>query len=427
MNIREKSTILLKKFKDDNYVFGTDCMCRLGELSSGLGKRASLVAGGTGKSWGEEIRGTVRMILHKSGITLAGDIIDGAKPNSPFEDVFRISDEISRQTPDFVISVGGGSLIDAVKAAIAYSILKDKYPDINDYFGEGRVSEMLVRTGRKMLPSLAVQLASGSAAHLTKYSNITDIKKNQKFLMIDNAVIPDRALFDYSYTRSMSKDFTMDGAFDGISHCLEVYMGSREEKLKEVEDVALAGIELITANMETAVKCPENIEAREALGLGTDLGGYSIMIGATNGAHLNSFSLVDLLPHGRACALMNPYYVVFFSPAIEGKLRKVGAIYKKAGYIKADIDKLSGRELGMAVAEGMIALSKDVGFPTTLKDVPGFSDDHVRRCLTAAKNPKFESKLRNMPVPMSADKVDEYMGSVLAAAKTGDFSLIRNL
>jgi alcohol dehydrogenase class IV len=318
-------------------------------------------------------------------------------------------------------------VIDAVKAAITYSILRDKYPDINDYFGENHVSDMLAKTGRKMLPSVAVQLASGSAAHLTKYSNITDMKLDQKFLMIDNVLTPTRSLFDYSYTRSMSEDFTMDGAFDGISHCLEVYMGVRDDKLKEVEDVALIGIELITSNIKAAVKELENIEAREALGLGTDLGGYAIMIGATNGAHLNSFSLVDLLPHGRACALMNPYYLVFFSPVIEGKLRKVGTIYKNAGYIKADLDRLAGRQLGVAVAEGIIALSKCVGFPTSLKEVPGFTNERMQRCLAAAKNPKFESKLRSMPVPMSADKVDDYMGSVLAAAKTGDFSLIRNL
>ena len=426
MTIKEKAVLLLKKFKGDNYIFGTGCIGSLGKLSAGLGNRVSIVAGGSGKKWGDEIRGTVSRILHESGIKLAGDIIDGAKPNSPFGDVLRISNEISSQHPDFVVSVGGGSVIDAVKAAIVYSILRDRYPNINDYFGENRVSDMLAKTGRKMLPSVAVQLASGSAAHLTKYSNITDVTKNQKFLMIDKAVTPDRALFDYSLSRTMSNDFTMDGAFDGISHCLEVYMGIREDKLKEVEEVSLTGIELITANIKTAVKYPENIEAREALGLGTDLGGNSIMIGATNGAHLNSFSLVDLLPHGRACALMNPYYVVFFSPAIADRLRKVGAIYKNAGYVKADLDKLSGRELGMAVAEGMIALSKDLGFPTTLNEVPGFSDEHMQRCLEAAKNPKFESKLRNMPVPMFADKVDEYMGSVLAAAKNGDFSLIRN-
>ena len=75
----------------------------------------------------------------------------------------------------------------------------------------------------------------------------------------------------------------------------------------------------------------------------------------------------------------------------------------------------------------MIALSKEIGFPTTLNEVPGFSDEHINRCLEAAKNPKLESKLKNMPVPLTADQIDEYMGSVLAAAKDGDMSLIKNL
>ena len=67
------------------------------------------------------------------------------------------------------------------------------------------------------------------------------------------------------------------------------------------------------------------------MGLATDLGGYSIMLGGTNGGHLTSFSLVDILSHGRACAIMNPYYVVFFAPAIEEPLRMVGNILKEAG------------------------------------------------------------------------------------------------
>ena len=47
---------------------------------------------------------------------------------------------------------------------------------------------------------------------------------------------------------------------------------------------------------------PAGREGREALGLATDLGGYAIMLGGTNGAHLTSFSLIDILTHGRACA-----------------------------------------------------------------------------------------------------------------------------
>ena len=57
----------------------------------------------------------------------------------------------------------------------------------------------------------------------------------------------------------------------------------------------------------------------------------------------------------------------------------------------------------------------------------GITSAHVARCLTAAKNPKLESKLMNMPVRLSIDTVERYMGSVLAAAGDGDFSLIEDV
>ncbi len=81
----------------------------------------------------------------------------------------------------------------------------------------------------------------------------------------------------------------------------------------------------------------------------------------------------------------------------------------------------------MAVAQGMICFAKSIGFPTKLCEVAGFTDAHLSRALAAAKNPQLKTKLENMPVPLTADMVDEYMGAVLLAAKTGDFSVIRNV
>jgi len=172
---------------------------------------------------------------------------------------------------------------------------------------------------------------------------------------------------------------------------------------------------------------PRDAEGREALGLATDLGGYAIMLGGTNGPHLTSFSLVDVLSHGRACAITNPYYTVFFAPAIEKPLRMVGSILRSGGYTDADVEAMTGRELGVAVAEGLIAFERKIGFPATLDEVPGFGDAHVERALAAAKNPQLRMKLENMPVPLTADMVDEYMGPVLQAARTGDLDLIKNV
>jgi hypothetical protein len=118
---------------------------------------------------------------------------------------------------------------------------------------------------------------------------------------------------------------------------------------------------------------------------------------------------------------------VFFAPAIEDALQRVGKIYRDTGYTKARIEALRGRELGTAVAEAMIAFEKSVGFPSTLAEVPGFSDEHIRRALTAAKNPQLKMKLENMPVPMTVEMVDEYMEPILQAAKTGNLAAIKNV
>lgn len=415
---------LLQAWKGANYVFGLGCTKDLGDLARPLGTRAALVCSGEGKAWGGELRAAVIQSL--AGITIVGEPIRGAAPNTPVEDVHRLADEIRLRNPEVIIAVGGGSGIDAVKAAAAIIALGDRFP-LDSYYGVNQVTEKLQAAGRRLLPIVAVQLAASSSAHLTKYANITDLRAAQKMLIVDDAVTPPRALFDYCWTRSMSTGFTTDGALDGVSHSLEVLEGIPVAKLAQAQPVCLLGIELIVNNLKAAVKDPGNLQARETLGLGTDLGGYAIMIGGTNGAHLNSFSLVDLLPHGKACALMNPYYIVFFAPAIEDKLRAIGAIYHHAGYIGGNLTRLHGRDLGLAVAEGMIALSRQVGFPACLREVPGYTPDHVRRCLAAAKNPKLDSKLRNMPVPLTAELVDEYMGPILQAAVDGDLRKIRNL
>ena len=68
-----------------------------------------------------------------------------------------------------------------------------------------------------------------------------------------------------------------------------------------------------------------------------------------------------------------------------------------------------------------------MGAPATLGEVPGFGDAHIQRALAAAKDPQLRMKLENMPVPLTADMVDDYMGPVLQAAKTGDLSPIRTV
>jgi len=420
-NLKEQARNLLNSFKGDKYVFGLDCLERIGALTAGLGKKCLLVTnlGNWSPAELQKITGS----LNKAGVDVTGPI-SGVAPNAPREDVERLKEEIDQGEYDCLVVIGGGSDIDAVKAA---AVLSGLGGDVDDYFGVNKVSEKLKATGSDILPVVAVQTAASSAAHLTKYSNITDIASGQKKLIVDEAVVPPKALFDYGMTTTMPPDFTLDGALDGIAHSLEVFYGIPDEKYAQVTEIAEVCIELIVSNLEKAVADGTDLETREALGLGTDLGGYAIMVGGTNGGHLTSFSLVDVLSHGRACAIMNPYYTVFFGPAIQPQLRILSKLYAKHGYIRTDTDKLQGRDLALAVAEAMIKLAQKVNFPTTLNEVPQFNEQHIKRALTAAKNPQLEMKLKNMPVPLTGEMIDDYMGPILQSASSGDFSLIKNV
>ncbi len=421
----QKARQLLAEFKGSNYSFGIDCLEQFSELFQGMGSCPLIVSSGFGKDWSRPAVQAIEAGLTDLNSKPNGPVIPGTPPNAPRSDVLRIRDAILRQEPDSIIVAGSGSTIDAVKCAAVMAILDARENDFESLFGVGKVSEQLNRTNTCLLPLFAIQFAASSAAHLTKYSNITDPASAQKKLILDDAVVPPKALFDYRMTFSQPQHLTADGALDGIAHSLEVLYGASGDVLKRVTPVALASIELIVQNVKTACGHPTDPRAREALGLGTDLGGYAIMIAGTNGGHLTSFSLVDILSHGRACALMNPYYTVFFAPAIEEKLQQVGDIFKCSGYTDADIQGLKGRDLGIAVAEAMHSLSRAIGFPTRLRDVPGFSDKQIHRALEAAKNPQLDMKLKAMPVPLNADTVDTYMAPILHAAAEGDFSLIQ--
>jgi len=422
MNDFERARTLLHDFKGSEYLYGAGVRAEVGKIAAAFGHEAVLVRG-TFPGSDDYVR-TIAASLSRAGVRLNGEI-RGARPNAPREDLWRIADEFRSLKPRLVVSFGGGSTIDAVKAA---EVLRTLGGTIDDYFGTGLVSQWMSKHNRSLTPHVAIQTVASSAAHLTKYSNITDVSTGQKKLIVDEAIVPSYPVFDYEVTYSQPASLTADGAMDGVSHSLEVLYGAvGQGHYARTEEVALTGISLVVNYLPEALESPESPQARAALCLATDLGGYAIMLGGTNGGHLTSFSLVDILSHGRACAIMNPYYTVFFAPAIEEPLRAIGGIYRDAGLAPASISRLRGRDLGIAVAEAMLEFAARIGFPTRLSEVDGFSDEHLERALTAAKNPQLRMKLENMPVPLTAEMVDDYMAPVLEAAREGELSLVRNV
>ena len=426
---------ILREWKGDSYVFGQGVLNQVGKLVQTYGKNTLFV--GCKDKWAQKPRRLIEESLGAVGVSHVS-VLD-ARPNAPREDLYRIALQVAVYKPESIVAFGGGSTIDACKTASVLAtytstevknILGVNWYEactVDPYFGTGMVTKMKEATGRDIIPVVAVQTAASSAAHLTKYSNITDPITGQKKLIVDEAIVPRVAVFDHETTLGAPKDLTLDGGLDGISHMWEVFMGATgKDNYEKIKHTVVPGIRLIVKYLKNAREEPQNIEARTALGLGTDLGGYAIMLGGTNGPHLGSFSLVDVLTHGRACAILLPYYTVLFAPAIQDQLRSVGSIFKEEGYIDKDIKSQKGRELGETVAEGMISFTRSLEFPTTLKTA-GCSSGHLDKMVEAAKDPQLRMKLMNMPIPLNPDKgdIERYMRPVLDAAFTGDLKLIK--
>jgi alcohol dehydrogenase class IV len=431
----ERARKILFDWKGESYLFGEEVLNSTGRVTARFGKRVLLVVTELGHQWIEKPLNELKESFRAYGLDF--DVINGARPNAPREDVYRISLQVARSKAEVIVALGGGSTIDSAKASAILNsftpkevsemlgVPQEEADSIEPFFGTGLVSKLQEKTGKRVMPVVAVQTASSSGAHLTKYSNITDLVTGQKKLIVDEAIVPPAAVFDYKITLDSPMNLTLDGGLDGIAHAWEVFMGAKGPDYEKIKEVAQVCIRLIIYGLQRVKKDRRDREGRVALGLGTDLGGYAIMLGGTSGPHLGSFSLVDILSHGRACALLNPYYTVLFAPVIEDQLKTIGAIFKEAGYIQEELDPLKGRDLGLAVAKGMIAFAKDLNFPTTLKEA-GASQSHLERMLVAAKNPQLKMKLQNMPTPMDPEKgdVERLMRPVLEAAFSGDLNLI---
>lgn len=119
---------LLKNFRGTTYAFGSGALDQVGVYTSQLGKSA-LVVGNTGKT--RVVVEEVIQSLNHHGIDVI-KAVPGAQPNTPAQDVYRIADEIRDTQPDVLVAVGGGSTIDAVKAAAVLAVLGG---DVERFFG----------------------------------------------------------------------------------------------------------------------------------------------------------------------------------------------------------------------------------------------------------------------------------------------------
>lgn len=304
-----KSTLKLQEL----IVYGTNAIEDLGDYAKKFGKRGVLIYGGTSlvKS------GNHKRILHLLKRNKIEFIeIRGITHDPDDELVKTITASVVDINPDFIIGVGGGSVIDTAKAA---SIIATNGGKVKDYWG-GRVFT------KPSIPYIAVPTTSGTGSEVTKNAVITHKGQYFKKSIRSEYMIPNIALIDPSLTLSATSEVTAYTGLDALIQNLEAFTSRNSGPITDT--FAHKGIELSGKYLLQAVRNPDNLKAREGLSLSSLYGGITLLNAGLGLAHGLSHPLGIRfgIPHGKACAIVMAKVMEYNYPARKDKYDEIGML-----------------------------------------------------------------------------------------------------
>ncbi|MEG1501418.1 MAG: iron-containing alcohol dehydrogenase, partial [Clostridiales bacterium] len=152
----------------------------LSELKNLKGKKAFLVlGGGSMKRFGFVDKAVA--YLHEAGMEV--ELFENVEPDPSVETVLSGAKEMRRFQPDWIISMGGGSPIDAAKAMwVFYEYPNTSFEDLITPFSFPEL--------RQKAKFLAIPSTSGTATEVTAFSVITDYAKGIKYPLADFNITP---------------------------------------------------------------------------------------------------------------------------------------------------------------------------------------------------------------------------------------------
>ena len=323
----------------------------------------------------------VTEVLDKAG--LAYEILDDVKANPTIENVQNGVAMFKSAGADYLIAVGGGSVMDTAKA-IGIIINNPEHADV-------RSLEGAVDTKNKCVDIIAAPTTAGTAAEVTINYVITDVEKKRKFVCVDPHDIPVVAIIDSELMSSMPKGLTAATGMDALTHAIEGYITAGAWEMSDMFE--LKAIELIAKYLRSAVKGEP--EGREGMALGQYVAGMGFSNVGLGIVHSMAHPLgaVYDTPHGVANAIILPTVMEYNADATGDKYRDIAKAMGVEG-----TEKMTTEEARKAAVDAVRQLSKDVGIPANLtavgvkeEDIDFLADSAMADACTPG-NPKVPTK-----------------------------------
>ena len=317
------------------------------------------------------------------------DVVTGIRANAPREDVLRITAGLRNKGIEALVSVGGGSVVEAAKAARI--CLTNNVGSVEDF---ARLRQATTAASpRPYLFSIPTTL---SAAEYTQFAGITDLATGTKDAYHHPDLAPDVVILDPEATLQTPPDLWLSTGLRAIDHAVETWCAS-DGSSPYADSTSLQALRLLAQGLPASHADPADLGARLDCLTGAWMSIQGATVGVPHGASHgigHALSAITGMTHGVTSCIMLPHVLRY--NAVTNAARQA-ALAEAMGQ--------SGRPLADAVAD----LVGCIGQPQRLRDEGVRRDQLDRIAELALDNPR----VRANPRPF-ADKAA--MLSVLEAA-----------
>ncbi|MDK2896110.1 MAG: hypothetical protein PWP04_230 [Candidatus Atribacteria bacterium] len=359
--------------------FGIESGKKTGEKVRKLGSKGLVVTGKKAvKNYG--ILDELTLSLRQAG--LSWSLFDQVEAEPSLETVNRGVQAAKDAACDWVLSLGGGSVLDCGKA-IAGLVGNDER--VEPYF---RGEKTLSRAG---VPWIALPTTAGTGSEMTRNAVLTDYKNNIKKSFRSPYLIARLVVIDPTYTRFLSPYLTATSGVDSLVQAIEAYISPRTNPISQI--LSLEAIRTIWQELPLVVKKGDDLSRRESMAKGSMLSAMAFANASSSPAHGLAHIVGPLfsVTHGEACGIFLPWIIRWNSPLLAEEYAQIA----RAVGIKGEV----GSELAEKLAAAFEDLLEKVGLATRLRQL-GIKQDQLAGIIQPEK---IGRSIRENPRPLEEE------------------------
>lgn len=287
-------------------VFGNGRLSKLSEYAM-PGKKAMIVTS-DGKSFRENgaLERTINGLLEAG----AASVLFSRVQANPLKSTVMDGAAFARENGcDFIVALGGGSVMDAAKA-MAFMVTNPG--DLWDYIagGTGKAQPMQ----NKPLPLVCITTTAGTGSEADQWGVITHDETNEKigFGGYDE-LFPVLSIIDPELMKSVPPKFTAYQGFDALFHATECYISKQANLMSDM--YALSAIEDVAKYLPRAFTDGGDMEAREHMAFANTLSGVAMTVCSTTAEHSLEHAMSAFhhdLPHGAGLIMISLAFYEYF-------------------------------------------------------------------------------------------------------------------